>query len=211
MAGLPDTSLTDPRCLVTTETLIIDGANAVCRFPRIGAHREALPGIAWQVAIALALLLIVAVRRQRVRRRLVTAVLIGALGSAIPGTYALLALRADGPLRQAQTGREITDLLVTVDEFVARKDECVVLDSQCFACRAILLFVSRARIWDEGAVGSGARVPFPGIRVCRGPSGLITLGADSLERSCRASDDSLVCGSPGDSMPSQSVPDRSQR
>lgn len=205
-----DISLSDARCLVTTESLIIDGANAVCRFPRVGSHREAAGGLAWYLAVALALLLVVAVRRRKLRRRLAVVLIVWVAGSAIPGTYALLAVRADAPLRQAQTAREIGVLLGAMDEFVTRHRGCVVLLSHCLACRPIGLFVSRARFWDGHPVAADASVPFPGDHGCSSHEAQIVLGVDSLERPCRRTDTALTCGSGRDAAASDRQPEESK-
>ena len=201
-----DISLSDARCLVTTESLIIDGANAVCRFPRVGSHREAASGVAWHLVVALALVLIIAVRRRELRRRLAVVLIVAIAGSAIPGTYALLAVRADAPLRQAQTAREIDTLLGAMDEFVARHRGCVVLHSHCLACRPIGLFVSRARLWDWHPVTADASVPLPGDHECSSHEAHIVLGVDSLERPCRRTDTALTCGSGRDAAESDRQP-----
>jgi hypothetical protein len=194
---MPDLSPIDARCLVTTESLVIDGANAVCRFPRVGSHREAAVGVAWHLVIALALVLVIAVGRRALRRWLGSVLVIAIAASAVPGTYALLAVRADAPWRQAQTAREIGALLEAMDGFVTRHRGCVVLRSECPACRPIGLFVAGARLWDWHPPDAVATVPFPGDRACSSRDARIALGADGLERPCQRTDSALICGSSG--------------
>lgn len=114
-----DDALTDPRCLVTAETLRLDGANGVCRDARLGARdATAQRAGALVLVVALAAAWLFARRPSPRSRALVLA--FAAVLAAAPGFHAILAVRADRPAALAETARASTRLHDVVRGFASR-------------------------------------------------------------------------------------------
>ncbi len=163
--------LTDPRCLVTTDALVIDGANGVCRDARLG-EASASRALAW---LLLAALVFAGWRAKGITsRRRAALVAVTALLAAAPGYLALARSRADAPSRVAQSAEEIRDLERSMRRF-ARAHGCAVVEGDaCAACAPI------------------ERLALSGLS-CASPAA-IELRADALHGACVERGARLVCG-----------------
>lgn len=166
-------ALTDPRCLVTPESLLVDGANGVCRDARLGARDGAMLRAGGLVLAAALIAAWLVARRPGVRGRIALIVAL-AIGAALPGAHALLAQRADRPTEIAATAAATTRLHDEVRAF-ARRNGCArtTLD-RCAACAPVV------------------RLALAGLRCDRPAS--IELHADALARPCAARGRTLACG-----------------
>jgi hypothetical protein len=178
----------DPRCLMTTESLVVDGANGVCHEPRLDARQP--PGAASLFALAMMLGAISWFVRDKVSLRLRRGILLVTLAVAsVPGFWAILTVRADAPRTVDRSARRLTR---THDEVRAF--------TEAHGC---------AWIRTEGSIAAEpiARLAMTGLR-CANPAA-IDLFADALESGCVESvDGSLACGTIDDDtrLPEQALP-----
>lgn len=166
---MADAALEDPRCLVTTEALVVDGANGVCRDARLGRDVPVRASVHLALALSIAVL---ARRASRPSHRRWTALAL-ALVAALPGWHAVLALRADAPSRVAATAQEIRSLHDTLRAFATRHECARIRRDECVACQPV------------------ARLALAGLR-CEHPAS-IDLHADAW-RGCIERESTLVCG-----------------
>jgi hypothetical protein len=177
----------DPRCLVTTESVVIDGANGVCHEPRLHAHDG--PGAMALFALVMMLGALSWLVRDRISLRLRRALLIATLAAAsIPGFASLLAVRADAPAHVARTARRLTRTHDEVRAF-AEAHECAWIRTDV-ALAAVP--IARLAIVDQH---------------CTDPAP-IDLFADALESGCTETDGALACGTIDDDsrLPTQATP-----
>lgn len=119
-----DLAWLDPRCLVTTEAVVIDGANGVCgarRTERFDVHARSplflallivtLLSLVWRTGLKLPVGALP--RCWRARLRLV--VLSGLLLAGVPGTYAVCAVRGDRPAARASMAAIVQRALETLE------------------------------------------------------------------------------------------------
>ncbi|MFO0686463.1 MAG: hypothetical protein U0234_30645 [Sandaracinus sp.] len=178
----------DPRCLMTTEALVVDGANGVCHEPRLEARRP--PGAASLFALFFVVGALSWFARDRMPVGLRRGLLVLALAvAALPGFWALLSVRADAPSLSARSARRLAR---THDEIAAFATE-----HEC------------AWVRTEGSIAAlpVARFALVGHR-CAHPAP-IDLFADALESGCtEAEDGSLACGTVDDDsrLPEQRLP-----
>jgi len=178
----------DPRCLMTTESLVVDGANGVCHEPRLDARQP--PGAAALFALAMMIGAISWFLRAHVSLTLRRALLLGTLGlAALPGYWAIFAVRADAPRSVDRSARRLTRTHDEVRAF-ARAHGC-------------------AWIRTESSLAAEpiTRLAMAGLR-CSDPAP-IDLFADALESGCIETDDgALACGTIDDDsrLPEQSLP-----
>jgi hypothetical protein len=161
-------------CITTTEALVIDGANGVCRDVR----RDAGEPLGFEVLPALGMLAVAvwALRSVRLaaRRWLVMAAIVA--GAALPGWNALLWVRADRPTTIYAHAARVAALHDAVRSHATEHGCAEVVHDECLACRPIALLALVDRRCAE---------PAP-----------IELHADALESGCEASGARLVCGHP---------------
>ncbi|MBX7194579.1 MAG: hypothetical protein K1X94_21160 [Sandaracinaceae bacterium] len=163
--------LQDPRCLVTTEALVVDGANGVCRDARVG-DASVLRAASWIVGAAL---VVAWWRAERLpRRRRVAVVVALATMAALPGWYALLAVRADSPSHVAESARDVHRLHDGLRDFARRHGCAEVTVDACTGCAPI------------------ARLALSDL-ICATPAS-IELHEDALEVGCLEHEARLVCG-----------------
>jgi hypothetical protein len=178
----------DPRCLMTTESLVVDGANGVCHEPRLEARHP--PGAASAFALAMTIGAISWFVRDRVPLRLRRSLLLLTLVvAALPGAWAILAVRADAPRTIDRSARRLTR---THDEVRAF--------TEAHGCAWI-------RTESSVAAEPVARLAMAGHR-CTDPAP-IDLFADALESGCvERADGSLACGTVDDdsALPVQALP-----
>jgi hypothetical protein len=172
--------LIDPRCLVDLEAVTIDGAEGVCRAPRLGAGRGL--GVEALVMMVVALLAVGWFVRERssLRARRVALVLTLAL-AAVPGAYALFAVRADRPAMVASGGRRIARLHDAVRAFASENGCAWLRTESCVAC------VPTAQLALVGLGCGGETTEAP-----------IDLFSDALAASCGEVDGALRCGTVDD-------------
>lgn len=178
LAGEGD-ALTDPRCLVTSESLLVDGANGVCRDARLGSRE----GGAWRASALLAGALLIAawLRAPRPSRRTRLAVLaVLALGAAAPGAWALCAVRADRPAHASVAAEGPTRLHDAVRAFASRERCAAVRIDRCESCDPVI----RLALAEQAARG------------CEGPAAWIELHEDALGGRCVERRRTLACGTP---------------
>lgn len=164
----------DPRCLMTTESLVVDGANGVCHEPRLEARRP--PGAASLLALAMMIGAMSWFLRTRVPLRLRRALLVGTLAfAAVPGLWAILAVRADAPRTIDRSARRITRTHDEVRAFATAHGCAWIRTESSIAAEPI----TRLALVD---------------RRCADPAA-IDLFADTLESGCvERADGSLACG-----------------
>ena len=162
--------LRDPRCLVTPDAVVIDGANGVCAEARLGARSLAPHAVAVHLAL-IAAVVVALLGRARWRAGAVVLCAGAALGAAAPGWRALFAQRAD-----ARAGAPVRALLDQLAAFSREHGGCVrVARNECVACEAMVHYAHPAR----------AR--------CRERAS-IELGADALGARCVRTAGGLRCG-----------------
>lgn len=159
-------------CITSTEAMVIDGANGVCR----GVRTNAGGPLGTEVALSLLLVLVAAwalrARLETAPRRWALGVLVGAL--AVPGLHALFFLRADRPATIYEHAAHIRALHDAVRSYAAERGCAVVVRDECVACRPIALLA----LID---------------RECSDPAP-VELHEDALEAGCEVSSTRLVCG-----------------
>jgi hypothetical protein len=166
-------ALTDPRCLVTPESLLVDGANGVCRDARLGAR----DGIVLHAAgLVLGVVVVAAwlVSGRIAARVRVGVIVVVAIASALPGAHALLALRADRPAAVVATAAATQELHDRVRAFARRRGCARTTLDRCASCAPVV------------------RLALAGLR-CDAPAS-IELHEDALGGECRERGRTLVCG-----------------
>jgi hypothetical protein len=163
---LPD----DPRCLATTDALVIDGANGICLDRRIGSAEAGSTSAA--ALLAASVLAALVLLRLEARTRTRAALAVGSL-AALPGWYAL-ATRADAPQTVGRTSAEIAALHDALRDHAQRHGCARVRDHACVACEPI------------------ARLALSGLACERAAE--IDLREGALGGRCVAQEDALFCG-----------------
>jgi hypothetical protein len=125
----------DPRCLVDLEAVAIDGADGVCRAPRLGAHHGLGPE-ALVVLVVAVLALGWFVRERASLRARRAALVLTLLLAAIPGAYAVLVVRADRPAAIDADARRIARLHDGVRAYAAGHGCAWLRTESCTACVA---------------------------------------------------------------------------
>lgn len=172
--------LIDPRCLVDAEAVAIDGADGVCRAPRLGAGRGLGPEALFVLAIALlALAWFVRERAPLAARR--GALVLTLLLAAVPGGYAVLGVRADRPSAAPGIARKVTRLHDDVRAFASERGCAWLRTRSCIAC------VETAELALVGHACSGETTQAP-----------IDLFSDALQVGCAEVDGALRCGTVDD-------------
>lgn len=171
--------LHDPRCLVTTEALFLDGANGVCGTPRhhAGEAPPALGLVLFVGVMAVALAVGRGARRLLPRqRRALGVVAVGALvACSAPGLYALGAVRADSPTSAATSAHGVARAHDQVRAFATAHGGAVLRTET----ETSVVPIARLALTD---------VPGPGASP-------IDLFDGTLEEGCRDLGDTLACGS----------------
>jgi hypothetical protein len=164
--------LVDPRCLTTTEAVVVDGTNGVCHGTRMDAGQPLDAGALGVVLLALvSLSWFVGRGASRPRAIAFVATLVLA---ALPGATSLLFVRADRPRNVRRAGREVAAVHDAVRAFATEHGCAEVVLDDCAACAPIV----RLALVD---------------RRCDAPAP-IELRADSIESGCAEEDGRLVCG-----------------
>lgn len=178
----------DPRCLVSTESVIIDGANGVCHASRL--HAREMPGGAALFALVVTLGAISWFVRARISLSLRRSLLLITLAAAsLPGLWVILAVRADAPRSVDRSARRITRTHDEVRAFAAAHGCAWIRTNTSLAAEPI----TRLAIVDLH---------------CADPAP-IDLFADALESGCvEQTDGSLACGTIDDDsrLPTQAMP-----
>ena len=164
--------LVDPRCLVTTDAVLVDGASGVCHGNRMNAGEPL--GLVELGVLVLALVAAVWVLRAgapRVRRIALVATLVF---GALPGFTSVLFVRADRPRNIRRAGREVTALHDAIRDYAGAHGCAEVVRSECTACEAIA---------DLALAGLRCEAPAP-----------IELRGDAISSGCAEEEGHLVCG-----------------
>lgn len=158
-------------CITSTDALVIDGANGVCRGVRANAGGPLGIDVVLSLVLVALAALVMKVRNAGARRWIVRALVVAV---ALPGAHALLALRADRPTAIYEHAARITALHDAVRSHATEHGCAVVVHDACLACRpiAVLALVDRQ---------------------CSDPAP-IELHEDALETGCEATGARLVCG-----------------
>jgi hypothetical protein len=173
--------LIDPRCLVTTEAVVVDGANGICRDSRLRSH---VSGAAAAVALVALVAGLAWFSRERVSLTLRRAALVLTLAIAsIPGLYAVLAVRADRPAEVDRSARRIARTEDEIRAFAAAH-RCAWIRTQSGSAAVP---IARLAITGYGPSAPGCETPAP-----------IDLFADALEGGCTDVDGTLRCGTVDD-------------
>lgn len=185
-------ALTDPRCLVTTEAIMLDGMNSVCGASR---HPEqwhlpgaAIPFMAATIAVTAAAVLF------RGKRSIVRLIAVGLALSWAPGLWAVVFTRADAPGRVYGMAAEVARFGDTLARF---HDNHKVLSVQngCLECQAPLLFVDQGRLPECRAAADGMlECLVPPNRTWRTPDGSLVLHPNALHAECAIAGVTLTCG-----------------
>ena len=171
--------LIDPRCLVDTESIAIDGADGVCRAPRLGAARGL--GVEALLVLSVAVLAFAWFARPAPARATRFALALTLLLGVLPGAYAVLAVRADRPTAVWTSARHITRLHDAVRAYAAREGCGWIRTASCLAC------VETAELALVGLTCPSDTSAHP-----------IDLFSDALESGCAEADGSLRCGTVDD-------------
>lgn len=162
---------------MTTDAILIDGANSTC-----GASRpEQTPAaVSWSAACAfgLAIVLLLQFRswKKQWGRWEVAGLLAVAASAAAPGFWALAFKRADAPSRRVDTSRAIAAVLDPLNAFASTHHLCVRVLNECVACEPILRFAIPRRF------------------ACAHEEGSVSLRPNAISTGCRVHDDVLDCG-----------------
>lgn len=175
--------LRDPRCLVTTDAVVIDGANGVCHEARAGAgaaHRGSSFFAASAGLLALVFLgaALTRARRGPSRNLAPGLAVVFALVCALPGFHAVFFVRADAPASWPSRAHALQERIETVVSFSERHHNCVWTDLRaCPACDPVMRYA----------------VPVPPAHCAR--IARINFAADGLAGACvRTDPDTLTCG-----------------
>lgn len=166
--------LTDPRCMPTAETLLIDGANGICREVRLGPDPPfSLALIAVLLSASIAAVVFHA-RRIPSRLRFVGLLTVALIASG-PGFHALFTLRADRPSAVVETAARIRRLHDRIRAFALRHGGVRVTVDECTECMPIV------------------RLALAGLPTESGPAS-IELFRGAIGGSCRERERTLSCG-----------------
>lgn len=165
--------LVDPRCLETTDAVVLDGANGVCHGSRMEAGDALGVGALGVAMLALASLVWFTGRGGLARARHVALALTLIL-AALPGAYSIALVRADRPRNVRRAGREVAALHDAVRAFGRAHGCAEVAVSECTACGEIV------------------RLALAELR-CDAPAP-IELRGDALASGCAEESGRLVCG-----------------
>lgn len=172
--------LIDPRCLVDLEAVMIDGADGVCRAPRLGAGGGL--GIETVIVMVVALLAVGWFVRERASLDARRAALVITLAlAAVPGGHAIFAVRADRPTVLASSARRIARLHDGVRAFGGESHCAWLRTESCVAC------VPAAELALVGLECAGGETGDP-----------IDLFSDALDLSCGEVEGALRCGTVDD-------------
>lgn len=185
-------SLTDSRCLVTTEAIMLDGANSVCGASR---HPEQwqlpgalLPFIAVTAAVAVAAVLFCG--KRAVGRWAVVAFAL----SCAPGLWAVLITRADAPGRVYRLAAEVAQFGDALSRFHQGR-KVLSVQNECLECQAPLLFVDQGKLPECRAAADGKlECLVPPNRTWTPPDGTLVLRPDALRGACTVVGATLTCG-----------------
>jgi hypothetical protein len=167
------------RCFRTPESILVDGANGICRRPE--SHRP-LAEATVIFSIVLAGAAFVAFARTRVQRVPATsaarvAMLAAIILLAVPGLIGVFVRRADAPAVRSAIAADVDRLVIRVAAFAHARGGCVdVVDEGCIACAPVIRFA------------------LPDPHECIHPRGHVVLHAQAMTRGCREQDDRLICG-----------------
>ncbi|AKF04679.1 hypothetical protein [Sandaracinus amylolyticus] len=163
----------DETCLDTPAALLLDGANGACGEARLGAGTGHVAHVALVLVVAIGIAAWLVTRRVSSAARRAGVVAIALIG-AMPGAYALLALRGDRPTSVRDTARASTALHDRMRAFALRHGCAHVEDDACDECLPAV------------------RLALAGLR-CDAPA-TIVLRAGALDARCEEQGDRLVCG-----------------
>lgn len=173
--------LIDPRCLVTTEAIVVDGANGICRDARLRSH---VSGAAAAIVVVALVAAMAWFTRERVAISLRRAALVLTMFlAALPGLYSVLAVRADRPAEVDRSARRIARTEEEIRDF-AVAHRCAWIRTQSASAA---LPIARLAITGHGASVAGCEEPAP-----------IDLFADALEGGCTEVEGALRCGTVDD-------------
>lgn len=185
-------SLTDPRCLVTTEAIMLDGTNSVCGASR---HPEQwqLPGAAIPFMLVVAAVGVAAALfrgKQAVSRFIVVVLTL----SCAPGLWAVLITRADAPGRVYRIAAEVARFGDALARFHQGRS-VVSVQNDCLECQAPLLFVDQGRLPECRVAADGrSECLVPPNRTWTPADGALVLHPDALRGECAAVGATLTCG-----------------
>lgn len=165
--------LVDPRCLPTTEAVVVDGMNGVCHGTRMSAGEPLDAGVLGVVLLALVSLAWFVGPRRSSRPRSIAFVATLVL-AALPGATSILFVRADRPRNVRRAGREIAAVHDSIRSYATEHGCAEVVATECTACDPIV----RLALVD---------------RECEAPAP-VELRADSIESGCAEEDGRLTCG-----------------
>lgn len=172
--------LLDPRCLVDVEAVAIDGADGVCRAPRL----EAGSGLGGEAMVGLAVAVLALgwfVRERAPLRARRTALVLTLLLAALPGAHAVLVVRADRPSAIVTATNRITRLHDAIRELAIAHDCAWVRTTRCHAC----LGTAELALVGHACGAESTEAP-------------IDLFSDALAVGCSEEDGSLRCGTVDD-------------
>ncbi len=165
--------LLDPRCLETTDAVVVDGANGICHGNRMNAGEPLGVGPLGVLLLALVSLAWLTGRGGLARARHAALAATLVLG-ALPGAMSLVFVRADRPRNVRRAGREVAALHDAVRAFAEEHGCAEVVESECTACAAIV------------------RLALVDLR-CEAPAP-IELRGDAIVSGCAEEEGRLVCG-----------------
>lgn len=190
-----ENSLTDTRCVQTTEALIVDGPNSVCGASRHPEHWQTFPTVGVFILSAMAMAAWAAMPAGRPRKILSLVLVAGFFTSLSAGFWAIAFTRADAPLKMGVTASQISNLTSALELFLSQ-NKVFNFEDQCLECRPIVIFA------QKGFYPSCKDVDETGVRNCvvppntdrSLPAGRLILGLDAIHGHCQLSDGQLNCG-----------------
>ena len=165
--------LVDPRCLETTDAVVLDGGSGVCHGNRMEAGDPLGVGALGVLALAVVSLAWLTGRGGLARARHVALAATLVL-AALPGALSLVLVRADRPRNARRAAREVAALDDAVRDFGRAHGCAEVVASECTACGAIV---------ELALVDLRCEAPAP-----------IELRGDAIASGCAEEGGRLVCG-----------------
>ncbi len=162
-------------CFDSVNTVLVDGANGVCRRPAprtdsLGASSAAVFAV---VFVACTLFF---TRRRMPRAPFALLTLVAVLAVSLPGLIAVWFRRADAPAHLSETAHALDQFNAQVGRFAAAHGGCIeVVQRGCVACPPVLRYLRP-------------------LHACRAPRGRVVVGLHSLSTGCSERGDVLTCG-----------------
>lgn len=188
-------SLTDTRCLETTESIVVDGANGVCGAPRHPELWQTLPTVGVFLLSLIAMSVWALLPDGPARKSMAYVLGAAFLISVGSGFWALLVVRADAPLKVAVSAAQLANLSSAIEPLY-RRHKVIAMENRCMECYPAIVFAQRGRqpLCKPGSREGEELCLVPLHREWTEADGGMVLERNASHGNCRTVDSKLICG-----------------